>query len=367
MAGGFDEPGNLSLTVTDVTVRVPECAVCFGVWDRRGLRSLFPGNLEYKAFAAMATVISLLAALALALPTPPIVRHGQLQLAVTGGTVYERSGGSIAIWANSPEVRISVVNTAQGFYNGNLRWLNVPAGSYLVSGRGVAEAAASSGGILVSPLSLAGGGRSAWKLESGIPKDYRFAVASSIKGGLKQLPRTAGDKPHFSLTLGGTGVNSAMDLAASLDFPAYLLPGLFDGKGLVRQRLGTPYSAFAVGGDRFLLLDNRANVLGKEQLDWVGKRLQEYRLDGARRVFVFMHRPPVDPRRNVRNGLSNKVESRRLARLLKTVPTAAIFAGQINRSYTKTWYGIKTYMLTDRDVMVVESKANDLSIRLPIH
>lgn len=333
----------------------------------RDFRFPTPGNLEYKAFAWMATVISLLAALALVTPAAPIVRHGQLQITVSGGAVTERSGNSVSIWANSPSVRATVVNTSQGFYNGNLRWLNVPAGSYLVSGRGVAEAATSAGGSLVSPLSLAGGGRSDFRLESAIPKDYRFAVASNIKSGLRQMQASPGNKPQFSVVLGGAGVIPAMEMARSLEFPAYLLPGVFDGEAVVRQRLGSAYSAFGVGADRFLLLDNRKHSLGKEQLDWVGKRVQDFRLDGARRVFVFMHRPPVDPRRRVKNGLFNREEAWRLARLLKTVPTAAIFAGQINRSYTKSWYGFKTYMLTERDVMVVESKGGDLSIRLTVH
>lgn len=315
----------------------------------------------------MATVISLLAAAALVPPAAPVVRHGPLQIAVSGGAVVERTAGMVTIRANSPAVRATVANASQGFYNGKLRWLNVPAGSYLVSGRGVAEAASSNGGSLNAPLSLAGGGRISWRLESNFPADYRFAVASTVKSGLRHLPKSPGHKPHFAILLGGSGSLPTMELAESLDFPTYLLPGINDSPAIVRRHLGEAYAAFGVGPDRFLLLDNRKYSLGNDQLEWAGKRLQDFRLDGARRVFVFMHRPPVDPRRHVPNGLANRAEARRLARLLKTVPTVAIFAGHINRSYTRSWYGFKTYMLTDRDVMVVESGSGGLSVRLAVH
>jgi hypothetical protein len=308
-------------------------------------------------------------AIALAVPAVvPVVRSGQLQIQVTGGTVIDRAPGSVGIWANSPNVRVSVVNTSQGFYNGTLKWRNVPAGSYLVTGRGVAEAATSTAGSLTAPLTLAGGGRSQWRLEPGLSKDYRFAIAPAIKPGFSLLPKASGQRPHFAVHIGGEpGVVPAMDQAEGLDFPTYLQPGMHDRAETIRLKVGTAYGAFAVGPDRFLLLDNRQYRLGKTQLEWAGKRLQDFRLEGARRVFVFMHRPPVDPRRKVRNGLSDRQEARRLARLLKTVRTAAIFAGQVNRSYTRGWYGIKTYMLAGRDVMVVEAKGADLSVRLAIH
>jgi len=312
----------------------------------------------------MATVVPLFATL-LAAATAAAAHLGQLRINVTGGTLVEGSTGTVGIWANSPDVRISVVNESQGFYNGQLRWLNVPQGSYLVSGRGVAEGASSSGGSLVASLSLAGGGRSQWRLEPNISKDFRFAVATT-KTGLTRLPRTSSQRPNFAIQLGGTGIIPSMEMGG-LDFPSYMLPGLHDTPAIVRKRLVMPYSAFGVGPDRFLLLDNRNYSLGKEQLEWAGKRLQDFRLDGARRVFVFMHRPPIDPRRNVRNGLSNKTEARRLGRLLKNLRAAAIFSGQVNRSYLRNWYGIRSYMLTDRDVIVVDSKTGELSVRLPVH
>jgi len=315
----------------------------------------------------LATVLRLLALFLILPVATPVVRSGQLQIEVSGGSVVERAQSGVGIWANSPNVRVSVANDSQSFYNGTVRWRNVPAGSYLVTGRGVAEAATNTAGMLVASLTLAGGGRGQWRLEPNLPRDYRFAVAPSVKPGLSLLPDAANQRPHFAVKIGGTGAVPAMDLAEDLAFPTYLLPGLRDRPDTIRQRLGTPYGAFAVGPDRFLLLDNRDHRLGTQQLDWAGKRLQDFRLDGARRVFVFMHRPPVDPRRKVRNGLADRQEARRLARLLKTVRTAAIFAGQVNRSYMRTWYGIKTYMLTDKDVMVVESKGADLSVRLAIH
>ncbi|MBM3274753.1 MAG: hypothetical protein FJZ00_06350 [Candidatus Sericytochromatia bacterium] len=323
-----------------------------------------PALLQLPPYLALASAAAVLGAPAAEAATG---RAGQLRIAVSGGGIVEQTASAVGIWANSPNVEISVVNESPGFYNGTLKWRNVPAGSYLISGRGVAEAATNTAGSLVASLSLAGGGRSRWRLEPNLSKDYRFAVSGTVKSGLGALPESAAQRPHFAVQLGGMGVVPAMSLAETLDFPSYLLPGVNDSSPAIRQRLGASYQAFGVGADRFLLLDNRNYSLGTKQLEWVGKRLQDFRLEGARQVFVFMHRPPVDPRRNVRNGLANKAEARRLARLLKTVRTAAIFSGQVNRSYTRNWHGFKTYMLAGRDVMVVETRGGELSVRLAIH
>ena len=284
-----------------------------------------------------------------------------------GGGLIDDSQEAVGVWSNSPQMRVTLTNTAQGFHQGQVRWHNVPAGAYLISGRGVAEGATNTAGTLAASLSLPGGGSATWKLESNLGSDYRFAVGATAESGFRHLPKAAAQRPIFGVELGGSGVIPAMDLFSVLNFPVYLMPGLHDNAPLVRKRLGSAYSAFAVGPDRFLMLDNRAHTLGKEQMDWVGKRLQDFRLDGARRVFVFMARPPTDPRRHFRDGLENRREARRLARLLKSVRTATIFASHAGRTYTRTWYGFKEYLLSGRDVMVVESKGNDLSFRLPIH
>lgn len=306
-------------------------------------------KLEYKVLAGLVTVIPVLTAL-LVIPAAPAVRLGQLQIDVTGGAVVERQQHTAAIWANRPNVMVNVANEAPGFFQGKLKWINVPARAYLVSGRGVAEAVSPTAGRLVASISLAGGARSRWRLEPNISRDYRFAVLPSARATSGRIIRqTRSIRPQFAINLGGSSLGMAAKAAEALEFPSYLMPGSRDSASLVAQRIGEPFSAFSVGSDRFLLLDNRRGGVGKAQFDWIGKRVQGFRLDGARRVFVFFHRERLR-------------EGKRLGRLLRTVRTAAIFIGEPHRSKVRSPLGLKTYWLGQEDGMLVDSKDSGLSV-----
>ncbi|MBU6428939.1 MAG: hypothetical protein KGR26_08015, partial [Cyanobacteria bacterium REEB65] len=269
--------------------------------------------------------------------------------------------------ANSPQAFVGVANGSSSFYHGKLQWHNVPAGSFLESGQRVAEAATANAGNLVATLSLAGGGSRVMQLEPNFHRDYRFAVCLEPDRVLAMFPRASNQRPQFAVELGGQSLESAISSLSGLGFPTYLMPGRRDGTKEVQRRLGGDYGSFQVGSDRVLLLDDRAHRLGPTQLEWLRGQVQEFRQEQVQRVFVCMLVAPVDPRRHYRNGLATRREARRVAYLLREARVAAIFAGSGTRSYTRTWYGLREYLLSDHDGLIVECKKGNLSIRLAVH
>ncbi|MBI6546638.1 MAG: hypothetical protein HY692_07575 [Cyanobacteria bacterium NC_groundwater_1444_Ag_S-0.65um_54_12] len=303
----------------------------------------------------------LLAAFLLGTGAFPTYRIGALEFAIRNGGIVEQAPKIIKVWANSPQIRVAVANNAPGFYNGMLQWRNVPAGSYLVSSRGVAEAATLTAGNLVARLSLPGGGRSSWRLESTIPKDYHFAIAYTAEAYRKFLPQQENSKLRFAIELGGTTIFSAMEIVSSLPFPTYLLPSFRDEAKLAQRYLGGRYFALATGPDRLLLLDNRGYKLDSEQMQWVEQQLRDFRLAGVRRIIVFMQRSP-ELRRRAHNSIAKRQEVRRLSKLLRKARITAIFAGGAERPASKNWQGIPLYLLDRREVIVADIKDTGFKI-----
>lgn len=292
---------------------------------------------------------------------PSVFEHGSLTLTVSGAVLSEDSGNTFDVWANSPEAQVTVTNKAAGFYHGKLRWHNVPAGSYLESGRRVAEAATATGRTLTASLTLAGGGRANFRLQPNFRKVVHFAIVASA--GQAEAARRSGLAPQFAIELGGLGLAAASDVSG-LGFPVYLMPGLHDHASLVRKRIGGGYGYFAIGTDRVLLLDDREHRLGERQLDWLGHELAAFRDEGVQQVLVCFQIAPFDPRLHHRDGLDDRVESRRIAHLFRTAHIAALVAPTGDRDYVRTWYGFKEFCLSNREAAIVDAESGNFSIRV---
>ncbi len=294
--------------------------------------------------------------------SPSVFDHGSLTLRVTGAALSEPGGSRFDVWADSPEATVTVMNHSPGFYHGVLHWHNVPAGSYLESGKRVVEAATATGGNLAASIGLAGGGSRTFELKSNFRQDVTFAVVESPHRVLRLLPRSGAEHPQFAVELGGLGLAAAPTAVGDLSFPTYLMPGLHDSARLVRQQIGGAYGVFGVGPDRVLMLDDRAHRLGARQLGWLAEQLAEFREEGVRRVFACFEIPPFDPRLHYRDGLDYRPESRRIAHLFRDAHIVAIFSGTGQRSYTRTWYGFKEILLSDRQAAIVQTTPAGVSI-----
>ncbi len=295
---------------------------------------------------------------------PSVFDHGALTLTVSGAVLSEEGQGVFGVWANSPDAAVTVTNHSAGFYHGKLRWQNVPAGSYLESGRRVAEAATATGGDLFASVSLAGGGSRTFQLEPNFHKNVHFAIFQSPRRALGAFDGTA--RPQFGVELGGLGLAAAPSEVSGLSFPVYLMPGLHDHESLVRKRLGGAYGFLSVGPDRILMLDDRHHRLGPRQFEWLEGQLAAFRQEGVRQVIACFQIAPFDPRLHHRDGIESRYEARRVARLFRRAHIAAIFGGTGDRRYIRKWYGFKEYCLSVREAAIVDSSAGDLSIRLAL-
>lgn len=296
--------------------------------------------------------------LAIALPVwaaPDVLVHG--------GAHHPVSENELDIWANSPQTAVSIHNPTGGFLRTNLNWHNVPAGSYLATPKGVAEAASQAGGALVVRSLLAGHGSSNWKLEPNIIGDYGFAVTGGDLQGLT-LAKKAGNF-NFALHLGNSGLK-APELRKSLErlsFPTYALPGNRDAHAEFIAQTGETSRDFAIERDRFLLIDNASARMNKAQRAWVAERLKRYRREGSRRVFAFLHWPLVDPRKGKSSAMDNRYEVRALQKLFQDGKVTAVFTSHIPIANHSKRHGVSYYVVGPGHALLVHAKGEGLTVR----
>lgn len=283
---------------------------------------------------------------------------------VHGGAQRPGTGNELGIWANSPQTAVSIHNPTGGFLRTNLHWYNVPAGSYLATPQGVADAATHTGGGLVVRSLLAGNGSSNWQLEPNIKGDYGFAVTGGDVKGLN-LAKKAGAF-NFAMHLGNSGLKmpELLESLESLPFPTYVLPGNRDSHAEFISRTGEISRDFAIERDRFLLIDNANARLSKAQRAWIASRLQRYRREGARRIFAFLHRPLVDPRRGKNSAMHNRYEVRALQKLFQEGKVTAVFASHLPIANQSMRHGVNYYIVGSGHALLVQAKGEGLSLRM---
>ncbi|HEY9765511.1 MAG TPA: hypothetical protein V6C82_04075 [Chroococcales cyanobacterium] len=250
----------------------------------------------------------------------------EADLGVQGGVIQRQEGEQITIWANSPQTSYTINNRGREFFHVKVQWRNVPAGSFLVTPQGVADALSRSGGTILSSVSVPGGSRAAWQLNCNIKGDYRFAVVAGVATPeiLRRVEKTD-RKPHFAIHLGDgaspNGYYQFLNRLSALSFPTYILPGRHDKSANFVRLCGKSKQIFDVAGDRFVFLDNRFGRLGKSQINWLDGVLAGPR----RNTFVFLHLPLSSTRSLP--GMSDRNEVRRLYRLFAERKVTSVFAG----------------------------------------
>lgn len=242
-------------------------------------------------------------------------------------------GRRIAIWANSPEASLWIDNTSGSFYHAKVHWRNVLAGAYVETAQGVADAATAAGGTLNAEVTVPPGSQASWRLRPNLEGDYQFAVVGGRLGALEGLARKwrGGHRLRFAIQLGDTGwrMGSLQGALGRLHFPTYLLPGTRDSLAAFEREIGEPDEAFWVARDRFVFVNDRAHYLGSGRLGWLHYELREAKSMRARRIFVFLPVPLVDPRRHHGDALWSRREVRALLGMFQDYRVTGVFAGHL--------------------------------------
>lgn len=293
----------------------------------------------------------------------PVAAAPVPQVSVSNGAVRTLGEHEVSIWANSPQTALSLRNPSAGFLSTAVRWINVPVGSYLVTPQGVAEAATRDGNSMLARVTLSGGSTARWRLDPNLKGDYTFAVSGGDLPALAMAQRVPG--VNFAMHLGNarTSLAETMQTLQRLPFPTYVVPGNRDRYRDYVAKTGPVRRDFAIGRDRFVVLDNADAHVGKAQRDWLAGRLNAYRAEGARRVFVFMHWPLVDPRRGKHVQMESVKEIRALEKVFRAGGVSAVFSSHVPiASHTKR-QGVDYHVVGPGHALVVNVQQNSLSIR----
>lgn len=248
-------------------------------------------------------------------------------VSVIGGARQARGGNEIGLWLNSPTAAVTIQNPTGRFYRASVRWHNVPVHSFLVSPQGVVDVPSRSGPSLLARVLISAGGAVSWRLDPNLKGDYAFAVTG---GSLKGLEGARSASLDFAIHLGNAGGPLATTLPRleAMGFPTYLLPGSNDSRREFEERTGEIRRDFAIGPDRFLLIDNADGHVGVDQRTWAASRLASYRQQKVRYVFVFTHWPLFDPRQG-RHAQMARRDAKQLHAIFKAQGVNTVFSSQV--------------------------------------
>jgi hypothetical protein len=287
---------------------------------------------------AMVVGLGLLARVALAQEVP---------YSLIGAAASFEGSDKLQVWANSPRAAIAIDNHTGGrFYTLNVQWQNLIKGSFLVTPEGVVVGSERQGDALTSALTVQPGDRQGWALHPNINGPYRFAVIGSTQGPDSQgiygilAKQMAARQVKFAIHLGDAVTHGdARQMAIfreqlkSFPFPTYVLPGTDDlaygGQAAWEQLFGKLPLAFSVGGDTFLMLEDAAGGVPKREKTWLLQTLQRAQDAHARHLFVFLHRPIIDPRPGFNSGISDVLQARWLLAVFKRFHVNTVFAGHL--------------------------------------
>lgn len=291
---------------------------------------------------------ALLLPLATVLAVSAAADAARLRVGFSGGAWAFNQADQVEAWSNSPQSAIAIDNRQHsGFTSVAVTWQNLIAGSFLASPEGVVLASSREGQAMTSQLMVPPGERQQWRLHPNVNGPYRFAVIGDTRnperGGRifgEAAKRMAGEHVTFAVHVGNavTG-GSASQMAMfrnqlkSFPFPTYVVPGNHDltagGRGPWSRLFGEMPVSFRIDQDQFILMENAFGRLSDAHYAWLERTLAKAREEKARHIFVFMHRPPVDPRPGVNRAMTDIRQVRSLLGLFEQHGVHTVFAGHI--------------------------------------
>lgn len=303
-------------------------------------------------------------AVLLALAVTQTADAANMPISLSGGAWSLRGHDQLTVWANSPQASLGLDNRPNtSFTSMNVSWHNLVAGAYLATPEGVVLGSSRDGDQMATALSLPPGERQRWSLNPNINGAYRFAVIARTQNAEKSqrtygelAKRMGAQKTQFSLHLGDAvaggdarQLERFREQLKAFPFPTYAVPGGEDLAGEGRKAWGRLFGqvplSFRVDKDRFLLLDNAAGALSKDQRAWLERALQGASDERARHVFVFLNKPLVDPRPGINRGMRDLKEVRSLLALFQRHGVRTVFAGHLPLYARETRRGVD-YVVT---------------------
>lgn len=277
----------------------------------------------------------------------------------TAGGIEAHGADQIQLWCNSPSAQLALDNSLHaGFAGVNTTWQNLPAGAYVTTPEGVVIGTSRDGSALKTQLTLQPREKQRWMLKPNMGNTYRFAVIGETRNpqtGAQTFGKLGKDMANrqvqFAIHLGDAaakGNASQMQVfreqLRAFPFATYCIPGSDDvaggGRKAWKQLFGDMPLAFAIGRDRFLLLDNAQGKLDKPSLAWLEAMLAHATDEHARHIFVFLHQPLVDVRPGLNQGMQDLDQVRHLLQLFQAHRVHTVFAGHIPMYARETRRGV---------------------------
>ncbi|MDF1530731.1 MAG: metallophosphoesterase [ANME-2 cluster archaeon] len=277
-------------------------------------------------------------------------------IVVNGGNIMEAEFGDLVVWANEPDVLISILGSGtERRFNvtvENVRPNNIHVNGSLTGSMEYGITSISFTAVvaprLVKDIKLD---------QTGNLENFSFALLGDSRDNpdvFRQVLKESGDwDPLFIIILGdmvNDGTRKEYDELAGLieraPAPIFTVPGNHDvkgnGAGYYSQMFGVYYHSFDVDNTHFIMLDNAKGYVDKEQMEWLRQDLEQ---SNTTSNLVFMHMPPFDPRPGSEHAMTDSANAQDLISIFEQFQVDTVFAAHIHSYFNVTRNGVR-YILS---------------------
>ncbi|MCL7413020.1 MAG: metallophosphoesterase [ANME-2 cluster archaeon] len=277
-------------------------------------------------------------------------------IVVNGGNILQVEFGDLVVWANEPDVHISILGS------GTERRFNVTVENIKPNNIHVNGSLAGSMEYGIDSISFT------TVVEPRLVKDIRLTQTGNLEhfsfillGDNRDNPEmfrkilneSGNWDPLFILILGdmvNDGTREEYDELAGLiegaPAPILTVPGNHDvqgnGAGYYSRMFGMYYYSFNVGNTHFIMLDNARGYVDKEQMEWLRQDLEQ---SNSPSNLVFMHMPPFDPRPGREHSMTDGKNAQDLISIFEQFHVDTVFSAHIHSYNDVTRNGVR-YMMT---------------------
>ncbi len=280
-----------------------------------------------------------------------------VEIAADGALVLPSRGKEIRLRAYRPDVEIALA--WEGEKGGPVQVVIeniIPSSEVKVlpePGRQAASCSVEPAGPASLLLSLKGGGRQRLQLRPSAKEGGPFfAVFGDSQGHNEVLAEIIkavnAHEVDFLICLGDMVASGTeeeyrafQETMAGSNCPYYTVPGNHDikgeGAGYYRSRLAPADYSFDYAGCRFIFMDSSLMTLSEAQLEWLQKTL-----DGGLPGLIFLHVPPLDPRKKEDHAFLDPRQADNFLELLAEPPgrALAVFSGHIHMYHHQVLDGV---------------------------